>query len=208
MTRVLYALTIAVFMTTPLAASDLNFSTPRSITATGLTPGAPVIWFGATVESTGYELRARRLDGQTTADPSGTAVYEPELGVPTRSVWIAVDLITGRFAVGKPEGSPGTIRQVGPDDLQGSSKLRRRTLGSTSAEVLFIRPGKGAWALSLSDGGPADSDARADGEISINPTKLKGIRQSGPPPAEVTSGDVVVVIHPFNLEMFTAQVLR
>jgi hypothetical protein len=200
------AIISACFVFRSGVAAPLSFS-KGSITAVGMTPAGAVVWFGATIASTGYEVRATRSAAVTLADTTGNASYSPPDTGP-RSVWIAVDLTSGRYATGVPDGSVGTIKHLDTSSLVVSPRLQWRPIRAVTAEILVIRPGVGAWTLTASDGGRDDADGHFDGQISAAPAQFKSISITGAPPLAFLSSDLVVAIHPFELEMFIAGVRR
>ena len=207
MRRLLTLTVLSCLMATDLLASDLSFSI-ESVAAHGFTPGTPVVWFGAAIESTGYEIRARRINALATADATGTVVHEVDGGIVARSVWIAVDLTSGRYATGIPVGSPGNVKHVAETDYLTNLRLLWPPNRAISVDVLLARPGGGAWTSTAADGGRDDHDARLDGRILFVPASFKSVSNAGLPPTAFVPGDLIVAVHPFELEMFIVEVTR
>jgi hypothetical protein len=132
------------------------------VTASGLTPGGRVVWFGVMRESNQGALDWSHLE-QIATDSGGTGSIQLDLGkpVPAQSVWFAVDLASGAFAVGAPADYP-----LRPFDLPAHAipaALNRLELARRLLVLVLVRPGVGAWTLRVGDGGPGDADGVADG---------------------------------------------
>jgi hypothetical protein len=78
----------------------------HTVIASGMTPKGQVVWFGVM-----RDLDAGTLDWshdeEITADQGGMGSVQLDIGKPValQSIWFAVDLATGRFAVNAPAGA-------------------------------------------------------------------------------------------------------
>ncbi len=174
-----------------------------AVTASGLTPGKTVIWFGvehAVDASYSGDMTQHYSAGTAAAD--GTARLD--LGrapVPT-SYWVAVDLDSGQFAVAGPNGFP----------IRKPKKPSRAGLGQGDAPDellddrpflmgLMVRPGAGAWSFTGGDGGPRDEDGRNDGHLRFAIDKFDPLPGSPAAPAKLNGQDLWFVIDPLAMEI-------
>jgi hypothetical protein len=84
---------------------------------------------------------------QIAVDTGGAGSVRLDLGkpVPAQSIWFAVDLASGQFAVRAPEGYP-----LRPFDLPANAipgTLNRIEIARRLLLVVLVRPGIGAWTL-------------------------------------------------------------
>jgi hypothetical protein len=139
---------------------------PNALVASGVTPKGKVAWFGVARELEDYAATLVRRD-QILEDEDGDGKVRLDIGkpVPAQSVWVAVDLTSGAYAVAVPEGSRAAeLPMPGRNPGRGGAgkpewvEVNRRFL-----EIAVVRPGQGAWALTAGDGGRADDDGASDG---------------------------------------------
>jgi len=180
----------------------------QEVRVEGLTPGGQAVWFGIAHERDDWiTVVVRREDLLPDDDRDGAVAFKLDHGVALLSIWAVVDLATGDFAIASPEGAearpvdwPGNSVVRGPRGALQILQARREFL-----EVLLVRPGVGAWGLSLGDGGASDADARSDGTIQADLARMKAVKSDTPPPAEFLPGDVAVVIDPTTMEYYAAK---
>ncbi len=103
--------------------------------------------------------RLNTFEGEL-ADSDGDGSVDYELGrqLPWRSLWIAVELESGRVVIASPH-----------EPLRELVSARRRAPSEESVEVdaawldvLLVRPEGGAWKGRISDGGDGDDDGVPD----------------------------------------------
>jgi hypothetical protein len=176
-----------------------------SVTVSALTPGSGVALFAAgTVQKrlfpAGVDYSTVLLD----SDGDGTVTFQVEKGVPSRSVWIAVDLVTGDYSVSAPEGYPVRL-------MQPPAKLvRKGNVGQMNRWVhelyrlnlLLVRPGTGAWAFLATKGGYGDDEKTQAPGFSTSLKYFLPLTQDAPALHNFRRGDVVVAIDPINLEYY------
>jgi hypothetical protein len=183
---------------------EITFQT-RSVTVAGLTAKGQVVWYSVAREVAEDDVATivRRSETQTDEDGDGKAVLDLTGDVPLRSIWVAVDLATGRYAVAAPEGYP--LRQAawrGRGLGRGNPRADRVEDLRTYADVLLVRPEKGAWRLTAGDGSAQDDDGAADGKIAVALDQMKPVTAGGAePPARFEARDVVILIDPNRLEL-------
>lgn len=190
----------------PLSAASpvtLRFE-PGAVVAQGITPGAQVVWFSIAREPQGYVSRVvRREDLVSDVDKDGSAAFPLEEGAPVKSIWVAVDLSDGRFAVAAPEGF--ALREVGfpADGVRPVGGLLRELRNARgAAEILVVRPGVGAWGLSVADGGQTDEDGANDGTLIASLSDAYAIDGSPETPGHLSPRDVLVMIDPQRMEYY------
>lgn len=177
---------------------------PSAVTVSGVAPDTPVVVFY--VGRQGVDGVVRVVHGQevVTADAAGQGHLSLENGVPPASLWAAVELASGAFSVAAPEGQPLREATLAADGLRADGQGRYHLLRDfrEDLEVLYVRPGLGAWALSLRDGVGTDRDGREDGALSLSLDDLRGLRDGPGPPSQFAAGDVLIALDADRLEFF------
>jgi hypothetical protein len=193
------------------AAPVITFDA-QSVAVSGITPKAQVAWFSVAREISGYAAAVVRRDlvaGDDDGD--GVVFYKLDRDVPRQSVWVAVDLSNGAAAVAAPGDFP--LRDVTPAHLgrgQGLAGQPEWTeLDRPQVELLVVRPGAGAWVLTVGDGGQNDDSPAADGLLVASLSRLRNSLAGGPPaPDAFKAGDLVFAIDPNRLEYFAEKVAQ
>jgi hypothetical protein len=179
-----------------------------SVSVAGVSPKGQAVLFGVAREISEDDVATIVRRSQVLADDDGDGVVKLDLGrdVPLRSVWVAVDLATGQVAAAAPEGYP--LRRVdwrGVGIVRGNSRADRVEDARTFAEVLLVRPGAGAWQLTVGDGSERDDDGAADGKLAAALDRMTPVAGTDPPPTRFDPKDVVVLIDPNRLELTVVQ---
>lgn len=175
------------------------------ITVSDLEVGGEAMLIGVSQRVISYVTRVehfRWIDSDS--DRDGTLRFTVEGDIPTVSLWVAVDLSTGKATAAAPDDfavrnlqelQPGFVDSLG---FEGTSGLE---LAGASLEVFWIRPGirPAVWHGSLADGGPLDVDPSAT-RLALQWSSLTSLTAD----AEVVldapeSADVLVVIDPRSL---------
>lgn len=101
----LLAASAAVASQTETLRVEANATT---VTVTGMTPGESVVVFCMMRETRDYVASMRRAQAVIAdRERSGTVTYQPQGGIPLQSIIAAVELSSGRIAVGsRPETTP------------------------------------------------------------------------------------------------------
>src|SRR5215470_18716370 len=89
----------------PTLAPTLVFS-DQAIQAKGMSAGGSVVWFGIGSEVREYAETLSEHQDVTVADAQGQSILDVSPTVPRRSLWVAVDLETGLFALAAPPAFP------------------------------------------------------------------------------------------------------
>lgn len=181
----------------------------NAVVVRGVTPGGSVVWFSVAREHPHWLTRTVRRDAVLPdSDDDGMVRFELGQAVPRRSVWTAVDLATGACATATP-------RDMNRLEVQpAADSLRRSPVGAIEAlqeargflEILLVRPGQGAWAQSVGDGGASDSNALPDGRVQASFASMRPIKSSKTAPGQLAPGDVVIVVDPKSLEFYATRV--
>ncbi len=165
--------------------------------------GAAVALFSVAREPAGSIARVvSRHERLIDDDRDGVIRYVPVRGVAWRSIWMVVDLETGALAVAAPDGSPMPMRSYGGrESLPAQAIVQHLDIGRESVDVLVVRPGVGAWAGTVRDGGAADRDGQSNRRLRLDPARLGRLDESfDPAPHAFRPGDVVAILDSERLE--------
>jgi hypothetical protein len=128
--------------------------------------------------------------------------------VPPVSIWCVIDLQTGAYEVAAPSGYairraalPSSALHAAPN-----AQINRLRLNHEFIEVLWVRPGVGAWLASVGDGGESDTDHGVDGHLSIAPELMEPIGASPPPSNHYLPTDTFILIDPETMEIMAIPV--
>jgi hypothetical protein len=117
-----------------------------------------------------------------------------------QSIWFAVDLATGLFGAGAPPGY--SLRQFALPGGALPAASNRVEIGRRLVIVLCVRPGVGAWALRVGDGGPGDADGVADGTVRVGVGELAAVDTPSALQA-VAARDVLIIVDQDRMEFST-----
>jgi hypothetical protein len=176
----------------------------KAITVANGTPNGGVLLTGAFRRSGGYYFDyADHSDVQDVAASSAPVTFNLPGRIPKDSVWIAVDVASGRSAVLAPEGSQFRSVQPGKDAFTaGSGKL---DLDSKFPSLALVRRGVGAWAA-----GPGD-EALARGlgrKLALELSRLRPLHGAPAAPAKLLAHDLVISIDPVTFQYFVFEVAQ
>jgi len=164
-----------------------------------MTPGGAVVWLGMARRVAEYDATFVRRHGTMQADAKGQAQLPLTEAVPLQSIWAAIDLQTGAYATASPAGFAPLAIQLGPGafEVRGAGLADRLADVADYAEVLLVRPGKGAWGKAVGRGGADDEGNPGDAAFRFALDKLEPLPgTAGPAPAKLSAGDLVFVLHP------------
>lgn len=201
---------MALLWEAPAAAEPFRLTVETdALVVAGTTVKGQVVFFGVAREIAPDDVVEVVPRTEIRADDDGDGRVAFPLGgpVPLRSAWAAIDLTSGDFDAAAPEGF--RLKKV---SFRGRG-VGRRSDGRDSivdarglVEILIVRPGAGAWALRLGDGGPTDGDGTADGRLEAIFDRMEPLAGSPPPPQTFQKDDVVLVLDPNLLEMTLVKV--
>jgi hypothetical protein len=205
-----WVLLLLILLPMPLVGAPVVSLEGNAVKVTRVTPAGKVVFFGIARDGQGYSLRASSFeDVVEDTDKDGAVQLDLPRPVPFRSIWAAVDLTSGEYAIAFPEGFTPTVLNFPVaalhrhDNGQGKPDLlddRRCAI-----EVLVVRPGQGAWRQSLGDGDPDDEDGAANGRIDWSVDKGRAVKNGPAAPADFDPGDVIVVMDPTRLELYATR---
>ncbi len=201
-------LLVALIPSLVTAQPALNLGN-NAVVFNGASPDGDVAFFSVAKIPLGYSQRVEVRREVVVADATGRAEWALESEPALKSVWAAVDLASGEWALASPEG--GLLRQQ-PLELTAFERDPGGELstllydGHVVAEALVVRTAlsagsPGVWGLRLSDGGDADGDGDHNDAIRLHPASLAAIGEAGAPPLAFAPGDVVVLVDPDRLEV-------
>lgn len=174
-----------------------------------VTAGAEVVVLVASVEGQGGVLR-HRSGAKIFRDDDGDGVVTVADGraIPLRSVWVAVDIETGRSAIAAPADFPlqSAPFPVSLLDRDGEGAIGLFDLQQRNAELLLVRPKSGAWRLRAHEGGNGDGDEHANGKLRLDAAAAISVSGDTPPPKRLKKGDVIALIDPVNLQAILGEV--
>lgn len=138
--------------------------------ATGVTPGASVMWLGvsrAREEWADHFYHWRRMTEDL--DKDGVVAYPRKEGFPDGTVLLAVDLSAGTWAVGATFPLEGDVPEpdLGTPTIDGAGRMTSFTHRGPKVDILVARAGGQAWAGRVLDGGPLDRDGAHDGTVTV-----------------------------------------
>jgi hypothetical protein len=188
----------------PLA---ITFQT-TSVTVEGVTAKGQVVGFSVAREIAQDDVATVVRRSRALMDDDGDGKVQWDLGreVPLRSVWVAVDLATGQVATAAPEGYP--LRRVdwrGLGIVRGDPRSDRVEDARSFAEVLLVRPGVGAWRLTVGDGSEADDDGLPDGRLAAALDRMSPVAGTAEAPSRFDPKDVLVLVDPNRMELTVVQ---
>jgi hypothetical protein len=189
-----------------IAAPLLTFEDQAAV-ATGVTPKGQVVWFSVAKQIEGYMAHfVRREEILPDTDGDGVVRFELDQPVPLQSIWVAVDLATGEAAVATPEGYP--LREASAAPGRGGEPGRPDWVeeGREILEILVVRPGKGAWGLTVGDGGENDDDGRGDGRITAALARLRALGAGSGPPERFDPKDLVFAVDLDRMEILQERI--
>ncbi len=208
-TLVLLLLLASVTSSVALAAPSLTFQ-PSAVAIEGVTPGGEVAWLAVSRRPLETHQRVEIYRQLTTADAAGRAQLALGDTVTLKSIFAAVDLATGDYAVAAPATSSllerALLAEAFITDASGAAVLLRHD--RPRMEALVVRPGSAtgserpsAWAGAVEDGGALDEGEAYDGQVELSPRLLPPLIEDQPAAQTFRPGDVVILINPEALEI-------
>jgi hypothetical protein len=178
-----------------LAEVKITFEAAAAV-ATGITPGADAVWFGVSRDREEWSDHFYHWRQATSGeDNDGSATLVREGGFPLLTVLLFVDIPTGEFAIETPFPREAPLP---PLDLSRAQTAPDGSLLAISQEgsqidALIVRPGVGAWSLSVTDGSSLDQDGVGDGVVTISFSAARPFGGELAPLDGVRVGDVVAL---------------
>jgi hypothetical protein len=179
---------------------------PDLLSVAGIEGRPEIIAFGIGIGSHGHAALLRReVKTAIDDDGDGTVTFNVRK-IPTRSVWIVVDTLSGDYTIATPSReAPGVLSF--PDEGWRGDQAHVE-IERTYLEVLVVRPGPhaGAWTLRSADGGSNDSDGVSDRKIRVRLDRMErliGAEDQGP--AYAIPKDLLFVVDPQTLDLFASE---
>lgn len=195
--RALVMMSIALSALATHAQPVLSFDA-ESVSCSGLTPGKGAITFVALREAKGYGLRVTKgAEVRRDDDGDGNVILFQGRSVPWYSVFIAVDASNGSSAIGGPHPE---LYAVGRERL-APGQIRKVVHSGDFAAFLLVRPGIGAWSLTVEDSGTYDDDPTPDGQLGVVLERMLPVGDAPAPPRTFERNDVMFAIDPIKLSV-------
>jgi hypothetical protein len=181
-----------------------------AVAVSNATPGGNVVLFASGLDGSFGVLSQRRLAQNLPADAAGSLVYKPKRPLPYRTICVAVDVETGRMALGGAADYEIQVRPFPVETLKHESDGVSGLAGAEipRADLLVVRPKGGAWRLAASEGDSGDDDRQHDGKLALDFSTAVSIGAEVPAPKRLKNKDVVVLIDSARLEVFTTEIVQ
>jgi hypothetical protein len=148
-------------------------------------------------------------------DTTGSASFRPEEGLPIRSLWVAVDVASGRHAAAWPgDGVPPVVDPFPGDLRPGVGNVDRFESPALHLQLTVVRPGSqggprgGAWGLRGRRGGPNDSAPPNRGTGIYRVDAMRPLFSGDDVIPALRPHDIVVAINPNRMTYFVTQVVN
>lgn len=189
-----------------VAAPSLVFE-KTAVTVKGLTSEGLAVLFSIAWESEKGALQLVRRESLL-PDSNGDGEVRKDLGkpIPPRSIWFAVDLMSGELVVRQPQARvldkarfPAWSLPFNLDHLE----LRRDFV-----QLVLVRPRVGAWGGRVHDGFDSDPDGKRNGIVQVRLDRLWALGDSPPPPQVLAAGDLLLIVDPTLTQYMTFRLPR
>lgn len=171
-------------------------------------PKKAVIFGTGLTRDDGLTRQFKRLDVVSTDDFLGWSIVFPT-DVPPASVWLALDLQTGCWAVDSPSGQANLVPFPTPPLFLPANPppnaVQEIATVWAQADVMVWRPDGSLLSQQVFDGATADFDGTANGAVTIDAVAL-GAVEGTPSSRPVEAGDVVAVLNPQELTIAVKEV--
>lgn len=161
-----------------------------------------VAWLGVANEPAGGNPRIV-VRSMLFRQPNASDTPQIQLpdGVAPRSLWAAVDTITGEIASVTSKLFKLKLKPA-EDVVEETSRFR---IKSEWVELLIVRPGAGVWRMTAGDGGQNDEDGLSNGIIALPLSTAVPLGDATPPPAALRPKDIVIVIDVPAMTIYTVK---
>lgn len=194
----------AVTVTAPAELTAAVAVGSKTLAIANATPKGKVIVLAVDRQSNeSFFTYAEYAEVSEDVSPDGSVAIPLRHAAGRESVWIAVDLVTGRSAVALPPSSP--YREITLPAARGDSRTSFAVPG-TLAHVAIVRPGIGGWFLSGGDGAAGDTTGQADNVIAFALSSLQPLRGSHGAAGSLLPHDLVIGIDRSARTYFVSEV--
>jgi hypothetical protein len=179
---------------------------PAGLTVQGVVPNGSIAWFGVEQEvDPDFSVTRRAREGVVLAGADGVARIDLDPPPAKRALWVVVDLQSGDFVAGTPEGYRLNRLDRGKVPCRGDIRADSRDDGllddRTQIEGVMVRPGVGVWRFSGSDGGPEDDDGEHDAHLRLALPAFRALGSSPKAPSKIEGRDLWFVIDPVAMNL-------
>ncbi|HEU4887252.1 MAG TPA: Calx-beta domain-containing protein, partial [Thermoanaerobaculia bacterium] len=164
-------------------------------------PGGGAAWMSIAFRRVNFRTTLERQSAVLPdTDRDGLVRWEQTETLAPHSIWLMADMTDGRILAGKtdgliPDASPFPEAAILRDAQGRYSHLIFPYQYHEKWDVLWVRPGAGAWTLTVEDGGYGlDLDRSWNGHGVFNVSQMTPVSGSPPPPAGIEPGDVLLGI--------------
>jgi len=212
LTRQAFLLSISVLavLTRRAAAAERPAVTitPTAITASGVTPGTQVAFFGVGIEPKGYHIEVHRWSGVVTDTArSGSATFTLEKPVTWNVIWIVADVRNGHYTVASTPGFPTMIPE------RPRFRLKRDAAGAAN-QIAYSRPfidglyieAGGAWIVRGADGIDSNGHGKSDGETTVDLLQATSLIAGEAPPHSFHPGGTLLIIDTSRLDVWAVDI--
>jgi hypothetical protein len=191
------------------AAASLTVTMGQhTVTASGITPGGSVAFFGIAQVPMPHAYMNRIQRWSVIVEVTGhegTATLDLNQDVPPMSVWAVVDLGNAHYATASGPG-------LGLREVELSNPFRKGQSGTIDTfafdhsylDLLYVHPGRGAWTWSALAGLHPDRGDRY-GSTVVTLSDAKPLGSSGPPPSSYVPGGILVAVDVTRMEIAVAR---
>ena len=176
---------------------------PRAVTASGVSPGAQILFFAAVKIPMPYYWRLRRWQFVSTDDDhDGVVTIQTQTDIPKSSVWVVADLRNGQLVTTTPDSQGLRTVEIGRTAMRSTGD--RFSFDRSYLDLVYVHAGEGAWIWHAVDGGAGDEDG-PNGLATIDIGKASRAAGTGLPTVFSPSGTLVAIDF-LNLQALTVDV--
>jgi hypothetical protein len=173
-----------------------------SVVAEGVTEGGDVVWFAVLHDPQRYHERTLELATIVKdTDRDGVVRLDLKRDIPRESLWVVVDLSSGKRAIEQPLGTKIRVAKIPePRYVKGNGNAASSVMADYDfVHLWLIRPSVGAWTLTVEDGGRGDADRTANDAVLGELDAFQPVDGLAPPPVDLMKGDLLFAVDPLRL---------
>jgi len=175
-----------------------------AVEVASLPTGTEAVLFSAERRPAGFSSRLITLIRTAVdEDRDGRIVFPLEEAPAAASLWLVIDLRTGRFGAASPvEEAPVAFdppvgRAIDPET--GSEFVAAD--GHASLDLFLVRPDSGIWRVQAVDGGTSEASGLVDGRILLRDPQWEPVLGSTEPPGSLLATDLLIAVDPAELAL-------
>lgn len=174
----------------------------KTLTVSNVTPSGKVLLLGLDRESAGdFFNTSHYADVQQESGGTGSVTFDIAHGIATHSVWVVADIASGRYGTAAPAGSFYRPLTFSPQALL--ALVSRASIPVQLPDLALVRPGVGAWVVSLRDPGLVQGAGRS---VTLDLVRMRPVGGSPAAPASLALHDLFIGIDPQSFQYFTVEV--